>query len=44
MEQALYSASECSGQTADAQAGQSLKLAHIQIVGNAVHWLTFLRR
>ena len=47
MEQALHSASEGSGQTADAQAheaDQSLELANIKIVGNAVHWLKFLHR
>ena len=36
MEQALYITSEGSGQTADAQLDQSLKLAHNGIVGDAV--------
>ena len=44
MEQVPYSASEGSGQTADVQADQSLELAYIEIVGNAVHWLKFIHR
>ena len=35
----VHSANEVSGQTADAQADQSLELAHIKIVDNTFHWL-----
>ena len=42
MEPVPYSATEASGQNADAQAVQSLELVHIKIVGNAVRWLKLL--